>query len=132
MTLASTNRLLDALPPSERAALQSRLEPVSLPLYTVIYEAGATPRYAHFMTSGLASVVTTMASGDAVEVGFVGHEGMAGGVHLLGKQVGLSRCFMQVAGTGLRMEFAAFRENLRNYQVCISESSNMCSTTTWC
>ena len=110
MASSLNNRLLDALPLSEQAALQSRLKPVSLPLNTVVYEADAKPRYAFFMTSGIASIVTSMVSGDAVEVGLIGHEGVSASIHLLGKQQGSSRCFMQVAGTALRMEFPAFQQ----------------------
>lgn len=42
---------------------------------------------------------------EAVEVGLVEREGLLGSVHLLGKQLGSARCFMQIAGTGIRIEF---------------------------
>ena len=45
-----------------------------MPVGTVLFEAGAFPRFVHFMTSGIASVVTNMSRGDAVEVGLIGRE----------------------------------------------------------
>lgn len=110
-----SNLLFELLPSSEQAALSAHLEPVPLPVDTVLYEAEETPRYAYFLTSGIASVVTAMAGGEAVEVGLLGREGLPGSIHLLGAQLGSARCFMQIDGTGMRIEFRkfeqAFREN---------------------
>lgn len=110
-----SNLLLESIPLSEQVALSANFEALPLPLKTVLFEAGETPRYVYFLTSGIASVVTAMACGQAVEVGLFGREGLPGSVHLLGKQLGSARCFMQVAGTGMRIEFRklerAFMEN---------------------
>ncbi|MGI4827305.1 MAG: Crp/Fnr family transcriptional regulator [Janthinobacterium lividum] len=108
-----TNRLLESLSPSIKADLMKFLEPVALPLKTVMFEAGQTPRYAYFLTSGLASVVTVMAGGEAVEVGLTGREGFPQGLHLLGPERGDTRAFMQAAGTGLRMEFKRFEQEFK-------------------
>ena len=81
----------------------SQLEAVTLPVNTVVFEVGVMPRYVHFMTSGIASVVTSMSGGDAVEVGLIGREGLAEKFHLLGPEVGEVRCFIQIAGTALRI-----------------------------
>ena len=105
-----TNLLLEALPPEAKPTLMSQLEAVTLPVNTVLFEAGVFPRYAHFVTSGIASVVTSMSGGDAVEVGLVGREGFAEKFHLLGPEVGEVRCFIQVAGTALRMDFKRFEK----------------------
>ena len=104
------NRLLTTIPAAEVAKLRSMLEPVSLPLLTVLFEQGEVPEYVHFITSGLASIVTTMLRGDAVEVGLIGHEGFPESLHLLGPETGETRCFMQIAGTGLRMGFKQFQD----------------------
>ena len=115
MPFPQTNLLLEALPPSEKASLLSQLEGVPMPVRTVLFDAGALPRYAHFMTSGIASVVTTMSGGEAVEVGLVGREGLPEKFHLLGPAFGEVRCFIQVAGTALRMDYKRFeKEFLQN------------------
>ncbi len=78
-----------------------------------MFEAGQTPRYVHFLTSGIASTVTVMGGGDGVEVGLTGREGLPQALHLLGPERGDTRAFMQVAGTGLCMEFKPFEREFR-------------------
>lgn len=120
MGFPQTNRLLEVLPANTRSELLRYLEPIDLPIYTLLYEPESAPRYVHFLTSGIASTVTTLSVGSSVEVGFVGREGIAEKIHLLGPLTGMTRCFMQVAGTGLRMDFKRCSEmfaddaNLRN------------------
>ena len=108
-----SNRLLDTLSLESRSALLKQLEPVALPLRTAAFDAGETPRYVHFITSGLCSVVTVMSGGDAVEVGLTGREGFPQALHLLGPQRGDTRAFMQMEGTALRMDFARFEHEFR-------------------
>lgn len=115
MPFSQTNRLLEALPLEAKSALMGQLEAVTMPVGTVMFEAGVVPHFVHFMTSGIASVVTNMSKGDAVEVGLVGREGIPEKFHLLGPELGEVRCFIQVAGTALRMDFRRFeREFLQN------------------
>ncbi|MDP9049377.1 MAG: Crp/Fnr family transcriptional regulator [Acidobacteriota bacterium] len=76
----------------------------------MLYEENRTPRYAYFLTSGLASIVTPMSNGESVEVGFIGHEGVVGGLQLLGPAPVSTRCMMQIAGGGLRIRYAKLQE----------------------
>src|ERR1700753_218654 len=50
----------------------------------------------------------SMEDGSTTEVGTVGREGAPQGTHLLGSVPVSTRCFMQVAGTGLRMDYGIF------------------------
>jgi CRP-like cAMP-binding protein len=95
------SRFLNVLPEAERTLLLTRCRNVPLPLHMVLSECERTPLHAYFLTSGLASVVTSMPDGATVEVGMMGHEGVAGALHLLGPAVISSRCLMQLPGTGL-------------------------------
>ncbi len=88
----------------------SRLEPVNLPLRTPLYAVGESPRHVTFVTAGIASVVTEMSTGEAVEVGLVGCEGLGESLQLMGPAKAQTRCFMQAEGTGLRMSFRAFQQ----------------------
>jgi hypothetical protein len=54
-----------------------------------------------------------MKEGEAAEVGLVGREGMAEALHLLGPGHVQTNCFMQIAGTGLRMRFIDFEHIFR-------------------
>jgi CRP-like cAMP-binding protein len=108
MNYAPTNLLLSLMPSEQRSMLMRLLEPVALPLRAVLFEPERTPYHVHFITSGLASIVTYMKDGEAAEVGLVGRDGVAEAIHLLGPGLIQTNCFMQIAGTGLRMRFKDF------------------------
>ena len=110
MSLPPTNLLLQSLPQEVRAKLTKHLERVNLPIRTRIFEAEEKARHVHLLTSGIASIVTVMQGGETVEVGLAGREGFPERLHLLGGQVGGTACVVQVAATGLRMEFGRFKE----------------------
>jgi CRP-like cAMP-binding protein len=57
------------------------------------------------MTSGIASIVSTMSTGASAEVGIWGKEGLVESFHLLGSARVPSRCFIQMDGTALRMPY---------------------------
>jgi CRP-like cAMP-binding protein len=101
-----SNVLIDALPEESKRRLQKEATQVKVPAGTSLYEPGARPRFAHFLTSGIASVVTTVEDGRTTEVGTLGREGVPQALHLLGELRVPTRCFMQVGGTSLRMEFS--------------------------
>jgi CRP-like cAMP-binding protein len=105
MAAKAMNLLLASLPQPYRDSFVSRLKPVSLPLRTALYEPEETPKYAHFITSGVASIVSNMADGSTAEVGIWGNEGLVESFHLLGQARVPNRCFMQMEGTALRMPF---------------------------
>ncbi|WP_419806435.1 Crp/Fnr family transcriptional regulator [Terriglobus sp.] len=89
--------------------LLSQLETVQLPLRTVLFDAHVQPRHVHFLLSGIASILTSMANSEAVEICIVGHEGFPEKIHLLGPQLGETRCFMQLVGSALRMDLRRFK-----------------------
>lgn len=111
-----SNSILNALP-SKLNAFRARLTAVSLPVGTPIYEAHEIPKFAHFLTSGIASVVTTMMDGGCVETGMWSREGLAECMHIGASDRVPSRCFMQLGGTALRMPFADLVSEFANVQV---------------
>jgi CRP-like cAMP-binding protein len=106
------NLIIDSLPEPLRSSLLARLEPVFLPVGTSLSSPGQTPAFAHFMTSGLASVVTFMSDGSGAEVGLVGLEGLVEAIHLLGPALAPTTAFIQSEGTALRMPFAELQQLL--------------------
>ncbi len=107
--MVTRNLLLNALSPVSRDTLLARAQPVDLPLRTVLYQPGVEPRYAYFLTTGIASVVTSSFEGGAVEVGVIGSEGLVGSLHLLGPALTPTECFMQLPGSALRIRFHDLR-----------------------
>ena len=108
------NLFIASLSAPSRDLLLSRSTAVSLPLRTVLYAAEVRPVHAYFMTSGMASVVTTMAEGGSAEVGVIGREGIVGSLHLLGPAQVPNHCFMQLEGTALRIAFADLQRAFRS------------------
>src|SRR6201995_2750753 len=106
MAQKTFNLVLDSLPPAQRKALVAQMEPVSLATGTVLYRTGEQPGYVHFMTSGIASIVTFMADGAGAEVGLIGREGVVEGINLLGPANPPKTAFIQVEGTALRIRYA--------------------------
>jgi len=112
-----TNLLLAALPPVYRNSLLSRLKPVPLPVRTVLYESDQQPKFAHFITSGIASIVSTMSTGASAEVGVWGREGLVESFHLLGSARVPNRCFIQMEATGLRMPYKELQKEFMDNEV---------------
>jgi CRP-like cAMP-binding protein len=110
MNSQSTNLFLSSLSPVNYETLILLSTSVELPLHTVLYEEDRTPRYAYFLTSGLASVVTPMSNGESVEVGFIGCEGVVGGLQLLGPAPLSTRCMMQLSGSALRIQYSELKK----------------------
>jgi CRP-like cAMP-binding protein len=110
MNSRSVNLFLASLSSVNYESLASHSTSVELPLHTVLYEEERTPRYAYFLTSGLASTITPMSNGESVEVGFIGHEGIVGGLHLLGPASLSTRCMMQLSGSALRIPYSELQK----------------------
>lgn len=114
MSIQSPNLLLACLSSESRERLTSFCTPVSLPLKTLLYEAEIDPHYGYFMTSGFASVVTSVTDGGSAEVGLIGREGLVGALHLLGPAKIPTRCFIQLEGAALRIPLSELRRVFRS------------------
>ena len=114
MTSPNANLFLASLCPEDRDLLLDRSTPVVLPLRTVLYEAEEVPTHAYLMTSGIASVVSTMSNGATAEVGIIGREGIVGSLQLLGPGRVPTHCFMQLDGTALKIPFSELKKAFRS------------------
>jgi CRP-like cAMP-binding protein len=101
------NRILTALPSSDRDELFNVVRSVTLPVKTVLFEPGAPIEALYFPVDGVISLVTPLHDGAIVEVATIGNEGIVGVplVPLSGLAV---RAISQVAGHSLRMDATAF------------------------
>lgn len=103
------NQLLAALPSEEYSRLDPYMEQVSLEFRQELYLPNQPIEHVYFINYGVASMLTVMTDGLAIEVATVGNEGMVGLPVFLGADRIPGECFMQVAGSGLRMEVDAFK-----------------------
>ena len=107
--MSTGNLLLDALSSELRLTVLSLCRPVDLPVLTLLNEQGEIPTYLYFLSSGIASVVVTMAEGGSAEVGLIGREGLVGAMHLLGPTPTPAQSFIQMEGKGLRIRLDDLR-----------------------
>jgi len=101
------NQLLAALPPDVWERWAALLEPVELPLGTVLYESGARLSHVYFPTSAIVSLLYVMENGASAEIAVVGHEGLVGVSLFMGGDTTPSRAVVQSAGQGYRLKASA-------------------------
>ena len=109
------NRLLEFLSEPIRERLLAASQLLELPIRMQLYGNEETPRFVHFLTGGVASVVFTSERGTTVELATLGNEGLVGWIFLLGGQSSPMDCMMQVAGEGYRIPLAVVQ---REFQEC--------------
>jgi CRP-like cAMP-binding protein len=108
------NHLLRALPHRDYQKLLTVLEPVKLGLGDILYESQAEIRHVYFPVDCFVSMLTTVDTGRAVEVGLIGSEGMIGVPMALGVAVSPFRAVVQGGGTAMRLRTVDFRRNFSN------------------
>jgi CRP-like cAMP-binding protein len=108
----SGNRLLDAFFGTNAVAVRPDLEIVTLPARTWLAPYAGPRHHVDFPIDAVISVVATLRSGDAVEVGSVGREGFVETDAALESDAARRGWFCQIAGDVVRMPLAAFRERM--------------------
>jgi CRP-like cAMP-binding protein len=98
------------MPEEQYRNLSRLLVPVDLPLGMQLSTPNQVVEYVYFPVSGLISVDALTDSGESVEVGVVGREGMAGWCGLLGHPMMSHSVIMQGGGSGFRARMAVVRE----------------------
>jgi CRP-like cAMP-binding protein len=99
-----SNGILRRLPREEFKVIFPKLELVPLALHSILNEAAKPIAYCYFMRTGLASILTVLASGKIVEVGLTGAEGFVGLPLVAGLKSSASRVIVQVAGSAFRIK----------------------------
>jgi len=109
------NHLLDALPASDYARLQSHLEWVPMALGEVLYEPGGHMRHVYFPTTSIASLLYVIEDGASAEIAVVGNEGMLGISLFMGGETTPSRAIVQSAGYGVRLESQLLKQEFARF-----------------
>lgn len=97
------NVLLSSIPDDEYSVLRPLLEPVNLPRYLILNDAGEKVEFVYFLNQGMTSLVVVTHDGESVEVGVVGREGIIGVSVAAGVKHAGFRAIMQIPGEGLRI-----------------------------
>lgn len=97
------NLLLAALPEAELARWRPHLEPVEMPLGTVLYEPGSQMSHVYFPATSIVSLLYVTADGASAEIAVVGSEGIVGISLFMGGRTTPSWAVVQSAGQGFRL-----------------------------
>jgi CRP-like cAMP-binding protein len=103
------NLLLGVLPPTVLARLTPHLEPVHLSQREVLFRAHEPLEFAYFPTTAVVSFVSTLESGESLEVGLVGNDGLAGTAVFPGITMMACDGVVQIPGVALRMSADVLR-----------------------
>jgi len=102
------NRILAVLPDDEYARIARSLEPMTFEVRDLIYDIDTPITHVYFVNTGVASMVSLMADGSALEVATIGYEGMVGLPVFHRTDRIAAQSFWQVGGDALRMPSDAF------------------------
>lgn len=106
------NRLLDLLPEADKQRLLPAVERVIGRHGDILFKPSKPITSVYFPLSGVISVVVVMESGERVECGLIGNEGLAGLPLLHGVSRSRFEVSFQVPGEAMRMSATAFHEEI--------------------
>ena len=106
---AADNRLLAALPKSDRRRILAGCDTVQLGIADVLYVPWQPLTSVYFPTSSFMSLIMPTPDSAAFEVGLVGNEGMVGISLVLDGDLSPERAVVLGAGSALRMDAAFLR-----------------------
>lgn len=105
----SQNILLKNLSRDVSEAINPHLEKVDMPLTELLYAPKQKIKHIYFPDTSVISVVTTLASGDGVEAGIIGREGVLGATNIFADNISALEATVQLGGVGRRMKVSAFK-----------------------
>ena len=115
MPISSGNALLRVLPPDEFARLEPFLKSVPLTSGQRLSNVEESVTQVWFPEDGAISRLVHLFTGESVEAGIVGNDGVIGLPLALGASNGLGLCRVHIAGTALVMSAADFDEHVRRH-----------------
>jgi CRP-like cAMP-binding protein len=109
----TTNRLLEALPSSDRRRVLAECETVEQVFADVLYTPRERLSHVYFPITSFISLIMPVDATASLEVGLIGNEGMFGIPLVLGVDVSPVRAVVQGAGSALRMHAVSFSRELK-------------------
>jgi CRP-like cAMP-binding protein len=107
---AKQNLLIAALPDAESQRWRPLLEPVDLPLGSVLHESESRLSHVYFPTTAIVSLLYVLANSASAEIAVVGHEGIVGVSLFMGGESTTTRAVVQSAGKAYRLKSELMKE----------------------
>lgn len=104
------NRILARLPAEELAWVGDRLTPLELERRKLLYDPERPITEVYFIEQGIASILSVIGDGSAVETATIGSEGMIGMPLFHGLDSSEEHAIIQVPGHGYKLDAAAFTD----------------------
>ena len=108
----SGNRLLAVLSPTDCELVRPNLEYVPLRVWQILERPGEPISHAHFVESGLVSMIGVNRANRRIEVGMVGYEGVTGLGVVLGAERSSNEALVQSPGAAWRISTPALHDVL--------------------
>jgi CRP-like cAMP-binding protein len=108
------NEILNSLPADEYSRLQPYFKRVTLTAGQRLCSVDETLSALWFPESGAVSRLIQLLTGETVEAGIVGNDGVVGLPPVLGSSHSVGACTVQIDGTALVMAVTDFHEHVRN------------------
>ena len=110
----SPNHFLASLSPKDADLLRSHLRPMHLPQGTFIYKVEDSIGQVYFPQTGVISLIVGLTSGQFVEAGMLGRNGVIGAGAPLDGSIALNSAIAQVESSGLVTETAVLKRLVRD------------------
>jgi len=107
------NHILRSLPPSDFERISPHLQPVQLNHSEVLNEVDEVIQSVYFPNLAIVSLIAQDTTGQSVEVGVVGFEGIVGLSSAFGVDKSPYYVLVQLPNSGSRMSVRAFREEFK-------------------
>jgi CRP-like cAMP-binding protein len=102
------NRLLRRLAAADFSRLEPQLKKTKMEQGTVLHPAGGAIDHVYFPVSGMVSMLTILQTGQAIEIGVVGREGVVGGSISAEGSRSFAQAIVQMPGEAWRVGAAPF------------------------
>lgn len=106
------NHLLTTMAADDYSFIEPHLELAELPVGHDVERIGQKADYMYFVESGVVSIVAVNGSGQQIEIGLIGREGITGLAVILGDDVANHSAYMQIEGHGYKVPAAVILEAL--------------------
>ena len=98
------NHILSCMSTADCELIKKHLEPVEMPRLFAVETASKPITHVYFPVDGIVSVVANGPRDQRIEVGIMGRDGVSGHSVILGNDRSPNSVFMQIAGSGFRIE----------------------------